>query len=444
MKVSRIGFFSAGILAPFIFAFGFFFHTQHSGLLETASAQAICTEPRPDPANPPRRTAGSTITLKIHSEFTDQEEASIKQAFRDWNAKSELNCTNLYFDVDNAQILDEQPPSQPNSQWVGYDPTTEGAVAISYLNSTQFGRIYLSGRIRLCNPNVCPSFVLTVTRHEIGHSLGLQNSTCSSPAPSIMCSPTTPGNDITSCDTQVIRSIYCPAPTPNPTPTPMYGYCFPEDAGDCPNWQAYCSCSFQEMGWWTQDDCNCNYYTPIVIDINGDGFSLTNAVNGVDFDLNANGAAEHISSWTSTNTDEAWLVLDRNGNGTIDNGAELFGNVTPQPEPPPGVVRNGFLALAEYDKLFNGGNNDGFINRRDVIFDSLRLWQDVNHNGVSEPSELFTLPQLGIELDYRESRRTDEHGNRFAFRARVRDANDAQLGRWAWDVYLLKYTPPNQ
>lgn len=197
------------------------------------------------------------------------------------------------------------------------------------------------------------------------------------------------------------------------------------------------------MGWWLQDECYCNFYTPIVIDVNGNGFSLTSAVNGVDFDLDSDGAAEHIS-WTSTNTDDAWLVLDRNGNGLIDNGGELFGNVTPQPEPPLGEEKNGFLALAEYDKLFNGGNSDGFINRRDGVFDQLRLWQDANHNGVSGVSELFTLPQLGlrkIELDYRDSRRTDEHGNRFKYRARVRDANDEQLGRWAWDVYLLKHTP---
>lgn len=180
--------------------------------------------------------------------------------------------------------------------------------------------------------------------------------------------------------------------------------------------------------------------SPIVIDIDGNGFTLTNAEYGVDFDLDSNGIREHLS-WTSPGSDDAWLALDRNGNGIIDNGGELFGNFTAQPEPQLGEEKNGFLALAEYDKLFNGGNSDGFINRRDDIFDSLRLWQDVNHNGVSEASELHTLPQLGLRklhLDYRESRRTDEHGNRFKYRARVKDLEDAQLGRWAWDVFLVK------
>jgi hypothetical protein len=227
----------------------------------------------------------------------------------------------------------------------------------------------------------------------------------------------------TSCDFAKVRELYC-------GPVGIGG------SGCSPIPQYPC----EEGTYWNLDNCVCEYNpSPILIDVSGDGFSLTDAAGGVTFDLNSNGLAEKLS-WTTVESDDAWLSLDRNGNGTIDNGQELFGNFTPQPSPPSGEQRNGFLALAQYDKRENGGNNDGSITEADAVFSSLQLWQDSNHNGVSEPSELHAVQALGLKklyVDYKDSKRVDSFGNQFRYRAKVTDMHDAQLGRWAWDVFLL-------
>lgn len=206
---------------------------------------------------------------------------------------------------------------------------------------------------------------------------------------------------------------------------PHHGFCKPECCAACyANGGQYC-------------ETNCNCWTPIVIDVAGNGFNLTNGANGVYFKTSPDGEIVR-TAWTALGSDDAFLVLDRNGNGTIDDGSELFGCSTPQPVPPIGGIGNGFIALAEYDKPANGGNGDSKIDHRDIIFPFLQLWRDTNHNGVSEQDELTALPLSEIrqiELQYRESRRQDQHGNRFKYRAKVRDIRGAHVGTWAWDVF---------
>ena len=178
-----------------------------------------------------------------------------------------------------------------------------------------------------------------------------------------------------------------------------------------------------------------------MIDVAGNSFSLTDGYTGVHFDMGGDGHSEPIA-WTTAGSDDAWLVLDRNGNGQIDSSKEMFGNFTDQPHAI--TVRNGFVALAEFDRTDNGGNGDKQIDRSDSVFASLKLWQDTNHNGVSEASELHALPSLGlasIDLKYKESKKTDGNGNQFSYRAKVTDEHGNQIGRWAWDV-TLKVNPP--
>ena len=174
--------------------------------------------------------------------------------------------------------------------------------------------------------------------------------------------------------------------------------------------------------------------SPVLVDLAGNGFDLTNSDQGVLFNLTGVGAMKW--SWTAIQSDDAWLVLDRNDDGIISDGSELFGCITQQTRT---VTPNGFIALAEYDKFLSGGNGDGLIDPADSIFASLQLWQDMNHNGVSEPYEMLPLSSadiLAIELGYKEAGRQDRHGNRFRYRAKIRSGSNSTVQRWAWDVFL--------
>lgn len=304
--------------------------------------------------------------------------------------------------------------------------------------------------------------------HEIGHTFNLNDCistttpACFAPGLTIMGPHTNTALDAqgpTSCDFAAVANIYCPStPTPTPTPTPSPT---PANQDECESinwfWNPFAdscqsdpppSCELLpevcENGIWSFQWCGCiPYNTPILVDVAGDGFALTSSAVGVSFNLNNVGGNERLA-WTSPSDDDGWLVLDRNGNGMIENGTELFGDVTPQPKPPAGSNRNGFRALAEYDKPGHGGNGDGEITQTDAIFSRLGLWQDTNHDGVFESHELRTLSAAGIsslELDYREYKKTDVYGNAFRYRAKVKNVQGQQLGRWAWDVILVKASP---
>lgn len=171
--------------------------------------------------------------------------------------------------------------------------------------------------------------------------------------------------------------------------------------------------------WVPCDDIGPCDDTPIVVNLAGTGgFRFTSGEDGVLFDLNGDGTLDR-TAWIEPGNEQGFLVLDRNANGMIDDGRELFGAVTEQPisdEP------NGYLALAVFDEPASGGNGDGQISSQDTVFDLLNVWIDENHDGLSQPVELRALGEAGvvsISLNYVVSGRRDRHGNFLRYTALV-------------------------
>lgn len=177
--------------------------------------------------------------------------------------------------------------------------------------------------------------------------------------------------------------------------------------------------------------------SPLLLDLEDDGFTLTGLADPVRFDLDHDGVREEVA-WTHPAGRDGFLSLDWNDNGRVDNGAELFGNHTRLFTGR--IAQNGYEALAQYDRPAAGGNFDGLIDPRDRIFTRLRLWIDRNHDGVSEPTELLSLPAariIAIGLRYVETPRTDLYGNQFRYVGRAwQDTSSGLRAIRTTDVYL--------
>lgn len=132
--------------------------------------------------------------------------------------------------------------------------------------------------------------------------------------------------------------------------------------------------------------------TPLVLSFDGAPVTFTQPTGS--FDL-VGVAASHETDWVSAAT--PWLVLDRNGNGAIDDGSELFGSMTVLASG--ARAHDGFAALAELD-----GDGDGAITPADPAWGALRLWSDADQDRASTPRELRSLDAAGvvsIDLGYR-------------------------------------------
>jgi hypothetical protein len=222
------------------------------------------------------------------------------------------------------------------------------------------------------------------------------------------------------------------------------GGCGPQYNGSYQNANG-CACDFNSDC--QSGDCEgtiCESDDPVVIDLSGAGFALTNAQGGVKFDFFDVGKPIQMA-WTAAGADVGWLALDRNGNGKIDDGAELFSNMTPQPPAPLGK-KVGFRALAIYDLPANGGNGDGLIDKRDAVFSKLLVWVDKNHNGVSDPGELLTMEQAGIQsisLSIALSTWVDAYGNQFRYRSKIAFTGGVPAtDQYVYDVILVTANTP--
>jgi len=149
---------------------------------------------------------------------------------------------------------------------------------------------------------------------------------------------------------------------------------------------------------------------PLILDLDGDGVETTgpgDPSRSIYFDATGAGIPT-LTGWVKA--DDAFLALDRNGNGRIDNGQELFGDATPLAFG--GNAIDGFDALAQEDT-----NSDGWVDAADLRFADLRLWRDLDQDGVSDEGELFTLADVGVEalrVSNTGNRQELDNGNRIA------------------------------
>jgi hypothetical protein len=139
--------------------------------------------------------------------------------------------------------------------------------------------------------------------------------------------------------------------------------------------------------WGNQFGSAAQKISPIILDLDGNGVTTVSKDAGVFFDLRNNGF-EQKTGWVAPT--DGLLVWDRNGNGVIDNGSELFGNYTQKADGT--MASNGFDALASYDS-----NHDGVIDANDAIWNNLKIWQDANGNGITDPGELHSLSDFNIQ-----------------------------------------------
>lgn len=172
---------------------------------------------------------------------------------------------------------------------------------------------------------------------------------------------------------------------------------------------------------------DCDGCTPLLLDLDRDGFEFGDSGVGVEFDILANGQPK-LLQWVAVGTDDGLLARDIDSSGSIENGSELFGVGTAILATGEKAT-NGYQALAQFDTQEHGGNGDDRITPLDFVWPELKLWVDANADGASQDGEIETLDHhriLGISLNARRANRHDDAGNYIPYWSWV--AIDAEKG----------------
>ena len=237
--------------------------------------------------------------------------------------------------------------------------------------------------------------------HEMGHVLGLGNSTCLGH----MMGPAI-DRSVQPDECQTVRNQWTTTEEQNGEP--------PSGPADsCDGLTGY------------GQPCS-----PIIVNLSDGPWRLSGADDAVSFDIDADGRPNRIT-WTARGEELAFLAVDRDGNGVIDDGAELFGTATRLKSGR--RAANGFEALEELD-----ANGDGVVDATDHHWHSLLLWIDRDHDGLSDLSEITSIVNsdvVSLHTAYRELQRQDQFGNTFRYMAVL------NLGRGKRPYYDVFFRP---
>jgi hypothetical protein len=169
-------------------------------------------------------------------------------------------------------------------------------------------------------------------------------------------------------------------------------------------------CAYRPEGCGEVVPVNC----PLILNLGNGPWRLAGIDDPVLFDIDADGQRDRMA-WTARGSSLAFIALDRNHNGTIDDASELFGDHTPLANGT--MAANGFEVLRAFDR-----NADDQVDENDAIWSALLLWTDANHDGISQPAELAPIANSGIQAFgtlYHWTHRGDRNGNEFRFESKL-------------------------